>query len=109
MLKMISETCRPVVMDQVLTHQRTEGDDSQQSLDQNTEPVSQSSVIATVRIRFINVRHVCHFKNAIFQESFHQETPAVSVHVHVDTIKRKKKKQPFETKGALPRWARKRF
>lgn len=72
----------------LLTHQRTEGNDSQESLDQDAEPVGQCSVIAAVRTQLVDVRHVCDFKNAIVQESFHQEDPAVSIHVHVDTIKK---------------------
>ena len=84
----------PLLTVQVLTHQRTEGDDGQQSLDQDAEPVRQSSVIAAVRIRLVDVGHVGDLKHLIVQESFHQEDPAVAIHVHVDTIKTR------ETKGA---------
>lgn len=84
----------PLLTVQVLTHQRTEGDDGQQSLDQDAEPVRQSSVIAAVRIRLVDVGHVGDLEHLIVQESFHQEDPAVPVHVHVDTIKTR------ETKGA---------
>lgn len=86
----------------ILTHQRAEGDDSEESLDQDAEPVRQSSVVAAVRIRLTNVRHVRHFKRDIIQESLHQHDPAVPVHVHADTLKNKPA-QPSETKGAPPR------
>lgn len=98
-LKVFSETRINPVCGRLLTHQRTEGNDRQESLNQDAEPVRQSSVIAAVRIRLVDVGHVRDFQNAIVQESFHQEDPAVSVHVHVDAIKTR---QPWETKGALP-------
>lgn len=75
--------CSPVVMDQILTHQRTEGDDRQESLDQDAEPVGQSSVVAAVRIRLVDVGHVRDFKNTDVQEFFHLRDPAVTVQVHV--------------------------
>lgn len=65
-----------------LTHQSTEGDDGQQSLDQDAEPVRQSSVVTAVGVRLVDVGHVRDFKRSIVQESFHQEDAAESVHVH---------------------------
>lgn len=83
----VSETrTTPMEMDQTLTHQRAEGDDGQESLDQDAEPVRQSSVIAAVGIRLVDVGHVCDFKRSTVQESFHQDA-TVTVHVHVDKIK----------------------
>lgn len=90
----------PLLTVQVLTHQRTEGDDGQQSLDQDAEPVRQGSVIAAVRIRLVDVGHVGDLEHLIVQESFHQEDPAVPEHVHVDTIKTRRQKE-------LPGWAEK--
>lgn len=66
----------------ILTHQSAEGDDGQETLDQDPEPVRQSPVVASVGIRLVNVRHVCDFKGGFIQESLHQQDPAVSVHVH---------------------------
>lgn len=65
--------------DGTLTHQRAEGDDGQQPLDQHAEPVRQGSAVAAVRVRFVDVRHV---RDTFVQESPHQEDPTVSVHVH---------------------------
>lgn len=84
-----------VLTAQVLTHQRAEGDDSQQPLDQDAEPVRQSSVIAAVRVRLVDVGHVGDF----VQESFHQEDPAVRVHVHVDGIKTTTRRQKATVGG----------
>lgn len=72
-----------------LTHQRAEGDESQESLDQDAEPVRQGAVVAAVRIRLVDVGHVRDFKRSTVQESFHQEDAAVAVHVHVDEMKTK--------------------
>lgn len=77
----------PVEMDRTLTHQRAEGDDSQESLDEDAEPLHQSSVVAAVGVRLVDVGHVGDFKRSTVQESFHQEDAAVAVHVHVDKIK----------------------
>lgn len=68
-----------------LTHESAKGDDGQQTLDQHPEPVGQSSVIAAVRIRLIDLRHVGDFKNITVQKPFHQEEP--SVQIHDDTLK----------------------
>lgn len=83
-----------------LTHQRAEGNDSQESLDQDAEPVRQGSVVAAVRIRLVDVGHVCDFKNTFVQEPLHQEDPAVSVHVHVEAIKTTRR-QKEHSLGAL--------
>lgn len=66
--------------EQELTHESTEGDDGQQPLDQNPEPVGQSSVIAAVGIRFVDLRHVGDFKNITVQKPILQEEPAVQIH-----------------------------
>lgn len=84
----------------VLTHEGTEGYDGKESLDQDAEPVCQSTVITAVRIRLVDVGHVRHFQDVFVQESFHQEDPAVSVHVHVDTVINTR--QSRQTKEALP-------
>lgn len=74
--------------EQELTHESTEGDDGQQPLDQNPEPVSQSSVIAAVRVRFVDLRHVGDFKNIPVQKPFLQEQPAEQIH---GTIKKQRR------------------
>lgn len=88
--------------EQELTHESTEGDDGQQTLDQNPEPVGQSSAIAAVRIRFDDLRHVGDFKDITEQKPFPQEEPAVQI--HDDTLK-----TTTETKGGNdrnPLWSR---
>lgn len=87
----LSGMCLPMVKESILTHQSAESHDSQQSLDQDAEPVRQSSVVAAVGIRLTNVGHVCHFKGGIIQESFHQHDSAIPVHVHGDTEKKTKR------------------
>lgn len=78
--------------EQELTHESTEGDDGQQTLDQNPEPVGQGSVVAAVRIRFDDLRHVGDFKDIPEQKPFPQEELAVQT--HDDT-----QKTTTETKG----------
>lgn len=90
----------------LLTHQRTEGDDGQESLDQDAEPVRQSSVVTAVRARLVDVGHVGDFKNANVQKSFVQKDPAVAVHVHTDTIKTRdsgeRQKEHFLRRATTP-------
>lgn len=78
---------------QVLTHERAEGDDGQEPLHQDTEAVGQSSVIAAVRVRLVDVRHVGHLQHSIVQEPLDQEHPAVAVHVHVGVMKTRRQKE----------------
>lgn len=68
----------------LLTHQSAEGDDGQQSLDQNPEPVRQSSVIAAVRNGVVNVGHIRDLQGRTVQNPSDQEKPAVSHQVHDD-------------------------
>lgn len=68
----------------LLTHERAEGDDGQQPLDQHAEPVRQSAVIAALRIGLVDVRHVREFKHAIVQEPSDQDDPAVALHVRIE-------------------------
>lgn len=63
-----------------LTHEGTEGDDGQQTLDQHPEPVGQGSVIAAVRIRLIDLRHVGDIRDVAVQKPPLQEEPAVKIH-----------------------------
>lgn len=84
--------------EQELTHESAEGDDGQQTLDQNPEPVGQSSVVAAVRIGFDDLWHVGDFKDITEQKPFPQEEPAVQA--HDDTLK-----TTTETKGGNGRGA----
>lgn len=75
-----------------LTHEGTEGDDGQQTLDQHPEPVGQGSVIAAVRTRLIDLRHVGDIRGVAVQKPPVREEP---VQTHGEAMKT----TATETKG----------
>lgn len=66
-----------------LTHERAEGDDGQESLDENPEAVRQGAVVASVRVGFVDVTHVAHLRlSGNEQPSLEQQRAAGTVRVH---------------------------